>query len=341
MCDRIEKDSIHRRMKMIDLDTARSIIDTKRSEIDRLNNVTLNVEHDTPFVEIEGFRELSFITHGFSTRLGGVSEGIYESMNLGIHLDDDRDKVIENYRRLTSAIGVDYKRISCPNQQHHDNILVVKEADAGDGIARNLTHSDIDAQITDVAGLPLIVYSADCVPILLADPVKKVIGSVHAGWRGSVMGIAAKTVKKMQEVYGSEPKDIRAVIGPSIGIESYEVDDTVINEVRNCGFIDFSEANVSKVAASDTFDNEYVIIRGRFTGDVPGPAYGIYRTVKEKDRFMLNLWNLNELILYNAGLKPGHIYNTKLDTYRLHDIFFSHRFTKGRRGLNAGIISII
>ena len=325
---------------MIDLDQAKQMIDKQDSGINRLNNVTLNVERDTPFVEIEGFREMAFISHGFSTRLGGVSTGIYESMNLGIHLDDDKDLVIENYKRIAAALDIDYKRISCPNQQHHDNILVVNEEDAGDGIIRELTHNDVDAQITNVPNLPLIVYSADCVPILLADPVKKVIGSIHAGWRGTVMGIAAKTVKKMQEVYGCDPKDIRAAIGPSIGIDSYEVDETVIEEVKKCEFIDFSRDNVSFLGASDTFDNEFVIVKGAAKDGVPGPSYGLYLTVKEKDRYMLNLWNINELILYNAGLTLGHIFNTKLDTYQYHDIFFSHRFTKGRRGLNAGIISI-
>ncbi len=325
---------------MIDISEAKTIIDKRVSEINRFNNVTLNVEHDTPFVEIEGFKEMSFISHGFSTRLGGVSTGIYESMNLGLHLDDDRELVIENYKRITSSIGIDYKRISCPNQQHHDNILVVDEEDAGDGIIRDLTHNDVDAQITNVPNLPLIVYSADCVPILLADPVKKVIGSVHAGWRGTVMGIAAKTVKKMQDVYGCDPKDIRAVIGPSIGLDNYEVDQTVIDEVRKCEFIDFSDDNVSLLGASDTFDNEFIIVKGLPKDGVSGPSYGLYLTVKEKDRYMLNLWNINELILYNAGLTLGHIYNTKIDTYTYHDLFFSHRFTKGRRGLNAGIISI-
>ncbi len=325
---------------MIDVDQAKQMIDKRDSGIDRLNNVTLNVEHDTPFVEIEGFKEMDFISHGFSTRLGGVSTGIYESMNLGIHLDDDKDLVIENYKRITEALGVDYKRISCPNQQHHDNILVVNEEDAGDGIIRDLTHNDVDAQITNVPSLPLIVYSADCVPILLADPVKKVIGSIHAGWRGTVMGIAAKTVKKMQEVYGCNPKDIRAAIGPCIGVDSYEVDETVIEEVKKCEFIDFSDDNVSFLGASDTFDNEFVIVKGAAKDGASGPSYGLYLTVKEKDRYMLNLWCINELILYNAGLTLGHIFNTELDTYEYHDIFFSHRFTKGRRGLNAGIISI-
>jgi YfiH family protein len=172
----------------------------------------LNTEGEAPFIEIEGFSDMGCVKHGFTTRFGGVSQGIYESLNMGLHLEDNIDDVRENYRRIGSSIGIDSIRISAPNQVHKSNILVVTEEDAGDGIARELTHFDIDAQITNVKNIPLIVYTADCVPILLADPVSKVVGTVHAGWRGSVDGIAAKTVEKMVETYGCPPETIHAII---------------------------------------------------------------------------------------------------------------------------------
>ena len=359
---------------MIQIEEAKKIIDTNYSDLNNSNNVTLNIDHEVPFIESNGFKDLRNIVHGFTTRLGGVSTGIYESLNMGLHLDDDINNVYENYRRLGDSMGIDYTRISAPNQVHKSEILVVKEADAGDGIVRELTHHEIDAQITNVPNLPLIVYTADCVPILLADPVSRVIGTVHAGWRGTVQGIAAKTVKKMQEEYGCLLENIHAVIGPSIGPENYEVDDTVVNELLKCPYIDTSEENLSsmdiylefegnwqdnlkaglKINKEELFHKDiYVICNGGsyLRENMPedylgiklphkGPAYGILRTVKFRKRYMLNLWNLNELILFNAGLNIGNIHSTRLCTMKYHDIFFSHRYTKGRRGLNAGIICL-
>ena len=205
----------------------------------------MNTENGTPLIQVDDFLNMKGIKHGFTTRVGGVSTGIYKSLNMGFYLGDDRENVMENYRRVGKAMGIDIERMSCPNQVHKSNVLVVTEEDAGDGITRDLSHFEIDAQITNVKDLPLIVYTADCVPILLADPVSRVIGTVHAGWRGSVSGIAAKTVHKMVEVYGCLPENIHAVIGPSIGPENYEVDQTVIDELFKCPYIDMSPENIS------------------------------------------------------------------------------------------------
>jgi len=359
---------------VLDIETAKSIVDLSYSDLMNGNNRTLNVEGEVPFVQVKGFTDLSGILHGFTTRLGGVSEGIYESLNMGIHLDDDVEKVLENYRRLGKSMGFDHTRISCPNQVHSDNILVVKEEDAGDGIARPLTHQNIDAQITNVKNLPLVCYAADCVPILLADPISRVVGSVHAGWRGTVAGIAAKTVQKMVEEFGCLPENIHAVIGPSIGPENYEVDQMVIDEIIRCPYVDFSEDNLTymdvtlgldddwkeKLEAGQSLSNEellhkdvYVICHaGSYQrDDMPenyvgvrqvnkGAAYPILRTVRFRKRYMLNLWALNELILVNAGLKMSNVYSTRLCTMKNHELFFSHRFTQGRRGLNAGIVML-
>ena len=337
---------------------AKQLINTNYQGAASSNNISLNTNGEVPFIQIEGFSDVPLIQHGFSTRLGGVSEGIYESLNLGLRLEDDRTKVLENYRRLTKCMGIDHTRISAPDQVHKSNILIVTEEDAGDGISRNLTHFEIDAQITNVKNVPLIVYTADCVPILLADPVSRVIGTVHAGWRGTVAGIAAKTIEKMTETYGCMPENIKAIIGPSIGPENFEVDESVIKAMLECPYIDTSEDNVEFRALeldnhsdnSQDSDFTYVIHAGSFIRDnIPadykgitltriGAPYEIFRTVKIRDRYMLNLWNLNELMLVNAGLKMSNIYQTKLCTMKYHDLFFSHRYTNGRRGLNAGII---
>ena len=321
----------------MDLKKAFEIVNKTYSDKNNGNTRILNMEGPAPFLQVKGFLDLRGIKHGFTTRLGGVSTGIYESMNMGLHLEDDVNLVMENYKRIGESMGIDPMRISCPNQVHKDNILVVKEEDAGDGIARELTHFEIDAQITNVKDVPLIVYAADCVPILLADPVSRVVGSVHAGWRGTVSGIAAKTVNKMCEEFGCLPENIHAVIGPSIGPDNYEVDETVINEVFACSFIDASEDNLTVTQGRGKDFSVSVHVSDPLG---PGAAYEIFRTVKFRNRYMLNLWNLNELILVNAGLKSGNIYNTRLCTMKYHDLFFSHRYTNGKRGLNAGIISL-
>lgn len=335
----------------MNIEEAKSIIDTNYLGIHSAHNIRLNTENVAPFVEVEGFKDMNCIRHGFSTRFGGVSKGIFESMNLGRYLGDDIDDVDENYKRIASSIGLDYRRISCPNQIHESNILVATETDAGDGITRDLTHLGIDAQVTNVKNLPLIVYTADCVPILLVDPVSKVIGSVHAGWRGTVAGIAAKTVEKMVEVYGCLPENIHAAIGPSIGPDNYEVDEGVIKSIVECPYLDTTEDNVIFDPVSNS-DFKYIVHSGSFVRDnMPtnykgvtttrlGVPYEIFRTVKIRDKYMLNLWALNELILVNVGLRSSNIYQTKLCTMKYHDIFFSHRYTKGERGLCAGIIML-
>lgn len=325
-------------------------INNLKKKIDN-NNRILNIEGPVPFVQSRAFLELPGVVHGFSTRLGGVSEGIYESLNLGLRLDDEREKVLKNYELFGQSVGFDPERISCPDQVHKDNILIVTEEDAGDGVARDLSHFEIDAQITNQKNIPLIVLWADCVPILLYDPISRVIASVHAGWRGSVAGIAYKTVQKMVEEFGCLAENIHAVIGPSIGPDNYEVSEEVIQAMYECPYIDLSDDNIN---ITDVKPNDQAV--SVFTGsyirdDMPedyvglrqanrGALYPLYRTVNFRKRYMLNLWSLNEVILINAGVSIGNIDSMRLCTMQHHDVFFSHRFTNGKRGLNAGIIML-
>ncbi len=331
---------------------AKSIIDTNYTGLLAPNNITLNTEKAVPYLEIKGFSDIHGIKHAFSTRLGGVSTGFYESLNLGYKTDDSPENVTKNIELLSESLGINPDRISFAQQVHGTKICVITEDDVSSADRNDRVRLGYDAQITNTKNIPLFVYGADCVPILFADPISRVIGSAHAGWKGTTGAIAAKTIKKMQEEYGCLTENIHAVIGPSIGPDNYEVDETVIKQVINCPYIDTSEENVLlEPVGNDDF--KYIVYSGSYLRDgIPddylgktqpnrGAAYELFRSVKIRNRYMLNLWNLNELIMINAGLKPGNIYNTKLCTMKYHDLFFSHRYSNGRRGLHAGVIMLV
>jgi polyphenol oxidase len=152
--------------------------------------------------------------HGFSTRRGGISVPPYASLNLGLNTDDSPGAVEENLRRFCAAMGIRRERIAFTKQVHGDGVLAVRAP----GV-----YEDTDALVTDVPGLILAVQVADCVPVFLFDPVRKAAGMVHAGWKGSALDIAVKTVVRMSESFGSRPETLQACIGPSIGPCCYEV----------------------------------------------------------------------------------------------------------------------
>lgn len=156
------------------------------------------------------------VVHCFSTRYGGVSQGHLASLNLGVHRGDAPENVRENYRILADAVGFRPDRLVFTKQVHSDIVVPVDGSYCGDGLEREVTQ-DRDSTVTDEAEVSLIAFSADCTPILLLDPVRRVIGAVHSGWRGTAAGIVCRAVEQMQQVYGCRSADIRAAIGPCIG----------------------------------------------------------------------------------------------------------------------------
>lgn len=158
-----------------------------------------------------------YITHAFTSKLGGVSHGKITGLNLGFRVNDDKESVLENYRLVSKDLSFDLNRAVLSKQTHTDNIRIVTEADIGKGIVRESDIEDTDGLITNVHNIPLIIFAADCTPIMLYDKATSVIAAVHAGWRGSVKGIAAKCIKLMCDKFNSDPKDIAAAIGPCIG----------------------------------------------------------------------------------------------------------------------------
>ena len=269
-----------------------------------------------PYITMRGFQELESegIRAGFSTRIGGVSDGCFASMNLGFPEGSGADiaeHTEKNYQMFCESLGVDPRYVSRLHQVHGTEVKVVGLEDAGRGFSEDRPRYEVDAQITDQTGLALVALAADCVPMLFADPERHVVGSAHGGWRGSVHRIAEATVQRMSEVYGSDPAEIRVMIGPSAGPEDYEVDETVRQEVLAC-------------LPSRVVEDAKILLPSGNVG-----------------HWLLNLWELNRQVLLEAGVKEEHIFVTGLSTLKYPEFFHSYRRTGGAAGRCVGMISLV
>ncbi|WP_461815837.1 peptidoglycan editing factor PgeF [Faecalimonas sp.] len=253
------------------------------------------------------FEQTGMVQHAFSTRLGGVSKGVCSTMNLSFSRGDKEEDVRENFRRMANVLNVEETDFVFSKQTHTTNVRVVTSEDKGKGIVKSLDYDDVDGLITNVPGICLVTFYADCVPLFFVDPVKKVIGLSHSGWRGTVGKIGKKTVEKMQKEYGSNPKDILAAIGPSICQDCYEVSEDVIDEFKRA----FAEEYWTEL---------------------------FYR--KENGKYQLNLWKANEYIFLESGIEKDHIEVTNICTCCNNEILFSHRASCGKRGNLAAFLAI-
>ena len=267
--------------------------------------LTANRHGDVVYYSFPSFDKLGFVKHGFSTRLGGVSEGIFASMNLGFNRGDNDAAVTENYRRMCEAIGVHAEDVVMSAQTHTTNIVNIAAADRGRGITRERGYTDVDGLITDEPNVVLCTHYADCVPLFFVDPVRRVIATSHGGWRGTVGGIAQKTVQRMVSDYGCCSENILAGIGPSIGKCCFEVGAPVYNEFAKLAFF------------KDTC----------FTADDGG-------------KYHIDLWEVNRRFLLNSGVKENNITVTDLCTRCHPDVLWSHRHTGGQRGSLAAFIAL-
>jgi YfiH family protein len=238
------------------------------------------------------------IVHGVFTRHGGVSPEPWASLNLGGTVGDERSCVIENRRRVFAAVNLPVESIHDVWQVHSDRVVTAR-------VPRPLDqeHEKADAIITDKRDVTLLMRFADCVPILLYDPVRHVTGIVHAGWKGTVMKIAMVTVAEMQRVFGCNPADVLAGIGPSIGPKEYEIGTDVVEQVR-CAFPDSADTLLWKVNAHFHFD----------------------------------LWEANKLALTEAGV--GHVEIARISTAVNTKDWYSHRAEKGRTGRFGALIAL-
>ena len=183
-----------------------------------------------PLLKFSNLEETGVVKHGFSTRLGGVSEGIFASMNVSFTRGDDKQAVEENYRRIAKALGVEEKSFVCSDQTHTTNVRLVTGNDCGKGVLREKDYTDVDGLITNEPGVTLATFYADCVPLFFVDPVHCAIGLSHSGWKGTVGRMGKQTILAMQEAFGTKPQDLVCAIGPSICQDCYEISEDVAQE---------------------------------------------------------------------------------------------------------------
>lgn len=171
------------------------------------------------------------VKHGFTTRHGGVSEGDCRSLNMSFSREESRANVAENIRRLAEWLGVDYNKVTAVPQVHGCRVKVIDEENCGAGITKADFAEGYDAMITDRPGITLLTRHGDCVPVFLYDPVRRAIGMVHSGWRGTVKRVAEQAVLAMERAYGTDPGDLYAAIGPAICRDCFAVDAPVWEEI--------------------------------------------------------------------------------------------------------------
>lgn len=239
-------------------------------------------------------------SHCFTTRLGGVSEGTLAGLNIGVHRGDSLENVLENYRILGKAIGFDINKLVLTKQNHTDIVRPVTEKDWGTGLFAP-EFPPCDALITNTPDTALVVFTADCTPILLQDPVTGAVGAVHAGWRGTAANIAGKTVAAMVSHYGCHPENIRAAIGPNIAQCCFATDQDVPDAIR-------------EVLGAEA--EEMILFRG--------------------EKYYVNLKEVNARLLRRAGVT--HIEISDACTACRQDLFWSHRMVGQARGSQGAII---
>lgn len=264
--------------------------------------------------EIEGFPMLVYplleqtgmVKHCFTARQGGVSEGIFESLNLSFTRGDKKEAVEENFRRVAKALGTKYEDFVFSDQTHTTNVKRVGREDAGKGLTRERGYTDVDGLITNEPGIVLSTFYADCVPLYFVDPVHRAIGLSHSGWRGTVGRMGKVTLEAMEAEFDTRPEEVICAIGPSICQSCYEISEDVAAEFKQefCGQ-----------------EEEILLDKGN-------------------GKYQLDLWRANELILLEAGVTPEHLAVTNICTCCNDKLLFSHRASQGKRGNLGAFLSI-
>ena len=248
------------------------------------------------YFEFEHFARTGLVTHCFSTRIGGISKLPYDSMNLAYHMGDNKADVDENFRLICQAVGFNHKKVIMTDQIHENYHLIVDD----------LTKPEwIDGLITEFPDFVLTSYYADCVPLLFLDPVQKVIANAHAGWRGTAMDMAGKTLREMNYEFGCRMEDILVGIGPSISKNNFEVGGEVVEML------------------------EYYM-----------PLSPDYIVQKSEEKWLVDLIGINHARLLELGILDKNIEGSDLCTFENPELFFSHRRDGKARGNMAAMIAL-
>lgn len=248
------------------------------------------------------FSECDFLVHAFCNRRGGASEDDYASLNMSFREGDEEFRVLRNWDKLATAFGIPLEDFLVLNQVHGDDIFVIKPHGNYFSSRETLNY---DAIVTSRTNLAVCIKTADCVPLFFVDRAKKVIAVIHAGWKGTALQISAKVIRLMQKQFGSQPADILAAIGPSIGLCCYEVD----------------------AIASDAFrqhKNHELFLH-------PG---------KRKGKWMLDLVLANRTQILACGVPDANIEESGFCTVCHQDSFFSHRGSGGITGRQINFMMI-
>lgn len=257
--------------------------------------------------------ERAGLTAGFSGRGGGRGTAPYDSLNLALHVGDDPDDVISNRKLTAETLGFSFEDWTCGEQVHSSRVALIGLEERGRGrLNRQTAIQDTDGLLTNIPGVLLTSFYADCVPLYFWDPVHHVVGLAHAGWKGTIQEIASRMIEKMSEEYESRPEDIRTAIGPSIGQCCYEVDDKVMSKVSDLGLLAPGNNNDS----------------------------ALFYTDKGNGKYMLNLKEINRHIMIKAGILADHIECTSWCTSCRNDLFFSYRKDGGTTGRMASWIGM-
>ncbi|WP_418790544.1 peptidoglycan editing factor PgeF [Phosphitispora sp. TUW77] len=248
--------------------------------------------------ESPSFNKTGLVRHGFSARIGGAGKKPYDALNLAFHVGDDPETVIHNRQAACRILEADLSHMVTAQQVHGSNIRVVGWEHAGAGsLSYDTALPETDGLVTNVPGLLLATFYADCVPLFVLDPIKKIIASIHAGWKGTVSGIGAEALRKMSDVFGSNPGDCLAWIGPSIGRCCYEVEEMVLDKLKQ----------------------QY-----RWWGNVATPS--------PNGKVKLDLPSANRNILVEAGIKLDNVEMCHICTLCNQDMLFSYRGSQGVTG---------
>lgn len=259
----------------------------------------VNQHKEVIYLTFPLLEKTGMVRHLFSTRIGGVSEGIYSSMNLSYARGDRKEAVDENFSRIADVFQSVPDKIVCSRQTHTTNVRRVTKKDLGKGVVRPLDYEDVDGLITDIPGIILATFYADCVPLYFVDVKNRAIGLSHSGWRGTVNRMGDATLQAMKDAFGTSPEDVITAIGPSICQDCYEVGEEVASSFRES----FPE------------EWEYFLKVGR-----------------ENGKYQLDLQEANRRILINAGVLPQNIAVTDICTCCNKELLFSHRGSDGKRG---------